>query len=132
MMGQAQYGDVAGKVFAALATRVAAAEAAGVLRANIAVDPGFGFAKEHRDNLKLLLRLPLLLRLRCSVVAGLSRKATIGKLMREADPKARGPGSVMAALRALERGARVVRVHDVRQTRQAIDVWQAMNGDGPE
>ncbi len=132
MMALATYGDVAGEVFAELTTRVAAAETAGVARANIAIDPGFGFAKEHRDNLLLLLRLPLLLGLRCPIVAGLSRKATIGRLMREAEPKARGPGSVVAALYALERGARVVRVHDVRQTRQAIDVWQAMNGGGPE
>ena len=130
MMELARYEDVAGEVFAELAQRVAAAEAAGVSRANIAIDPGFGFAKGNRDNIELLRRLPLLLGLGRPIVAGLSRKAMVGTLMSEADPRARGPGSIAAALYALERGARVVRVHDVRQTRQAMDVWRAMSGDG--
>ncbi len=130
MMELARYEDVAGEVFGELAQRVAAAEAAGVSRANIAIDPGFGFAKGGHDNIELLRRLPLLLGLGRPIVVGLSRKAMIGTLMREADPRARGPGSIAAALYALERGARVVRVHDVRQTRQAIDVWRAVSGYG--
>ena len=128
MMVLAHYGDVAVEVFRELAERLAVAEAGGVPRANIAIDPGFGFAKAHQHNLSLLQRLPLLLGLGCPIIAGLSRKATIGRLTGEADPKAREAGSVAAAIYALERGARIVRVHDVRRTRQAISVWQALNG----
>ena len=125
MRSMAHYEDIAGEVAEELAVRVAAAEAAGIARARIAVDPGFGFAKTAVQNLELLRRLPVLAGLGLRIVAGMSRKNTIGMLTGEDDPKRRGPGSVAAALAAVARGADVVRVHDVRETRQALQVWAA-------
>lgn len=127
MMSLAVYQDVAAEVRAELSERVEAAVAAGVRRQAIMVDPGFGFAKDAGHNLELLERLPLLLGLGCPILAGLSRKATVGMLSGVRDPKRRGPGSLAAALFALQRGARVVRVHDVAETVQAVRVWQGLS-----
>jgi dihydropteroate synthase len=127
MNSLAVYADVAMEVRAELAARVAAAEAAGVARADIMLDPGFGFAKTAAQNIELMRRLPLLRGLGCPVLAGISRKATIGALAGETDPKRRGPGSMAAALFALTRGARVLRVHDVAETVQAVRVWRGFS-----
>ena len=127
MKSLAVYDDVAAEVVAELAERMAAAEAAGIQRHRIAVDPGFGFAKTAAQNLELLQRLPGLLTLGRPVLAGISRKATIGMLTGEAEAGRRDPGSNAAALFALSRGARLLRVHDVRGTRQAVSVWNGLN-----
>ena len=126
MQSLAHYDDVAAEVTAELAAIVARAEAGGIAPHRIALDPGFGFAKHHRHTIDLLRALPKLAALGHPVVAGLSRKGTIGKLTGVADPKQRGPGSVAAALFAVSRGAQVVRVHDVADTRQALCVWAAL------
>lgn len=128
MAGEAAYDDVAVEVAAELAGRVQAALTAGVAAEDIAVDPGFGFAKTAAQDVALLQRLPLLLNLGCAVVVGLSRKRTVGVLSGERRVKRRVAGSVVAGLAALERGARVVRVHDVAEMRQAIRVWTALGG----
>jgi len=114
--------DVAGELDAALA----AAEAAGIARGQIALDPGIGFAKDARQSVALLQRLDRLTGIGCPLVVGLSRKSFIGTLAQETDPRQRLPGSLAAALFALSRGASVVRVHDVRATRQAIAIWSAL------
>ncbi len=126
MASLARYGDVAAEVGAELHARVDAAVAAGVRRSDIMLDPGFGFAKTASHNLDLMRRLPLLLGLGCPLLAGISRKATIGMLSGEPNPAARVSGSVAAALFALDRGARIVRVHDVADTVQAIRVWRGL------
>ncbi len=126
MNGLAVYYDVAQEVVQELADRIAAAEAAGVMRSQIAVDPGFGFAKRAAHSQELLRRLSLLLNLGCPIVAGLSRKGFVGKLAGVADRKARGPASIAAGLVALSRGASILRVHDVAQTVQAVRVWHAL------
>lgn len=128
MDGLARYSDVVGEVFAELALRVTAAEAAGVAREAIAIDPGFGFAKNAGQNLELLRRLPALTGLGRPIVAGISRKSTIGMLTGEQHAARRAPGSVAAALYALAHGARIVRVHDVTETIQAIRVWRGVVG----
>ena len=130
MAAHAAYRDVAGEVADELGGRVEAAVAAGVARADIMIDPGFGFAKSVEHDVELLQRLPLLLNLGCAVMVGLSRKRTVGALGEERRLKRRGAGSVAAALAALDRGARVVRVHDVAETRQAMRVWSALAGAG--
>jgi dihydropteroate synthase len=126
MNHDAQYEDVALEVLAELAARLAAAEAAGIARHRIALDPGIGFAKIGEQNHELLRRLPLLLNLGCPLVVGVSRKRFIGRLAQDAPPKARLPGSLAAGLFALAQGASVLRVHDVAETVQAVRVWRAL------
>ena len=128
MKGLAVYGDVLAEVAAELAARRDAAVAAGVAPEAIMLDLGFGFAKTAEQNLELLRRLPGLLGLGHALCVGISRKATIGMLSGEADPRRRGPGSIAAGLFALDRGARVLRVHDVAETVQAMRVWRGLQG----
>jgi len=127
MMGLAQYQDVAGDVAAELAGRVAAAVAAGVAPAAIALDPGIGFAKGEDANLELLGRLGVLLGLGFPLVVGVSRKAFIGRIGGQAEPRRRLGGSLAAGLACLHAAA-VLRVHDVEQTVQAVRVWRAIHG----
>jgi dihydropteroate synthase len=118
------YDDVVAEVEAFLAGRIAAAEAAGIARDRLWIDPGFGFGKTLDHNLALLRALPRLKEL-APVLAGLSRKRLIGVLSGREPPAERMAGSVAAALRAVQNGARMVRVHDVRETVEALKVWRA-------
>jgi dihydropteroate synthase len=126
MMGLARYDDVAAEVTAELASRIAAAERAGIHREAIAIDPGFGFAKHPPHSLALLRDLARLTALGLPIVAGVSRKGFIGSTGGEPEPARRFPGSIAAGLFALTRGAAVLRVHDVRETVQAVRVWHAL------
>ncbi len=128
MMDLARYDDIAGEVTAELATRIVAAETAGIMRDAIAIDPGFGFAKHPPDSLALLRGLSSLRSLGLPIVAGVSRKGFIGATSGEPDPARRFPGSVAAGLFAVARGASVLRVHDVRETVQAVRMWHALAG----
>ena len=127
MGDHAHYADVAAEVVAELADRVASAEAAGIARASIAVDPGFGFAKDQVGNIALLNRLAVLHNLGCHILAGVSRKRFIGALTGEAVAARRIAGSLAAALAALDRGATILRVHDVAETVQAVHVWRGLH-----
>jgi dihydropteroate synthase len=121
------YTDVVSEVKAFLAERAAACERAGIAEDRIAVDPGFGFGKTVAHNLALLRWLDELVALGYPVVVGLSRKSTIGALTGR-EIGGRVAGSVAAALAAVERGAAIVRVHDVRETVDALNVWRAVEG----
>jgi dihydropteroate synthase len=127
MMGLAAYDDVAMQVTAELAIRIDVAEKAGIRPEAIAIDPGFGFAKQPRHSLALLRNLSRLTALGLPIVAGVSRKGFIGATSGEAQPARRFPGSIAAGLFALSQGAAVLRVHDVRETVQAVRVWHALN-----
>ena len=117
--------DVVAVVTSYLSERAQACERAGIARGRIAVDPGFGFGKTLEHNLQLLRRLDEVVALGYPVIAGLSRKSTIGTLTgRKVDE--RGAGSLAAALSAIARGASLVRVHDVRETVDALKVWDAV------
>ena len=120
------YDDVVADVHRFLAERIFAAEMAGIPKARIVVDPGFGFGKTQDHNLALLARLDKLAELGVPVLAGLSRKRTIGDLTGRADPHARVAGSVAAHLIAAQRGAKLVRVHDVAPTVDALKIWNAV------
>ena len=123
MQDAPHYADVVAEVEAFLAARIAVAVEAGIARERIVIDPGFGFGKTLDHNLALLRALPRLARL-APVLAGLSRKRMIGSLTgREVGDRL--AGSVAAALRAVENGASIVRVHDVAATVDAIKVWKA-------
>jgi dihydropteroate synthase len=127
MMGLADYNDVAAEVTAELATRIEAAGNAGIRNEAIAVDPGFGFAKHPPHSLALLRNLSRLTELGLPIVAGVSRKGFIGATSGEVQPARRFPGSIAAGLFALSQGAQVLRVHDVKETVQAVRVWHALN-----
>jgi dihydropteroate synthase len=127
------YDDVVGEVHRFLTDRLFACELAGIDRRKVMVDPGFGFGKDLEHNLALLRRLERFADLGSGVYAGLSRKSMIGTLTDRKDPAERVAGSVAAALIAVQRGARMVRVHDVAATVDALKVWHAVqSGDKPE
>jgi len=129
MQTNPSYRDVVAEVRAYLAGRVAAAESAGIARDRIVVDPGFGFGKTLEHNLALLAGLRELRLPGVALLAGLSRKAMLGKLTGR-EPHERVHASVAAALAAVQNGAHIVRVHDVAATRDALAVWNAVMGDG--
>ncbi len=128
MADLAQYSDVVAQVRTELLARVAEAEAAGIARHNIAIDPGIGFAKTAEHNILLLRHLEQLAVPDLPMLVGVSRKGFIGTLSQEPDPAKRAGGSVAAALFALVRGAAILRVHDVAETVQAIRVWRGLAG----
>lgn len=118
------YADVVAEVRAFLVARAAACEAAGIARDRIVLDPGFGFGKTLAHNLALLAGLPALAATGYPVLAGLSRKASLGEITGRAVDE-RLAASLAAALAAVARGATLLRVHDVRETRDALAVWLA-------
>ena len=121
-----QYDDVVAEVHRFLAERIFAAEMAGIAKKKIVVDPGFGFGKTRDHNLLLLAQLERFAELGVPLLAGLSRKKTIGELTGREDPHDRVHGSVAAHVIAAQRGARLVRVHDVAATVDALKVWNAV------
>ena len=124
MQRDPHYDDVVGEVFGFLQQRIAAAEQAGIDRSRLTADPGFGFGKTAQHNLTLLRSLREFGKLGVPVLAGLSRKSTLGKLTgRPADERL--AGSLAMALLALQGGATILRVHDVKETRDIIAVWKA-------
>ncbi|HXH01106.1 MAG TPA: dihydropteroate synthase, partial [Xanthomonadaceae bacterium] len=120
------YDDVVAEVHRFLAERIFAAEMAGIARKNIVIDPGFGFGKTREHNLSLLAQLSRFSDLGVPVMAGLSRKKTIGDITGREAPHERLHGSVAAALIAVQRGAMLLRVHDVAATVDALKVWNAV------
>jgi dihydropteroate synthase len=123
MQDNPQYKDVVADVREFLAARVAAAEAAGVARERIVIDPGFGFGKTVEHNLALLRGLNAFTALGVPVLAGLSRKSMIGKLL-GLPVERRLHASVALALLAVQNGARIVRVHDVGPTVEALRMYR--------
>jgi dihydropteroate synthase len=132
MASLAQYDDLVAEVVAELAARVEAAEHAGIARDRIIIDPGIGFAKTAAQNLTLLAQLGAFTALGLPILVGVSRKSFIGMLSGEPDPQLRAPGSIAAALFAAERGASILRVHDVAATVQALRVWTALRESGKQ
>jgi dihydropteroate synthase len=130
MQGDPHYGDVVAEVGDFLAARVEACVAAGIPRARICVDPGIGFGKTVEHNLALLRGLAALRPEGCALLVGASRKGFIGKLSRGEDTSRRLPGSLAVALHAAAAGADVLRVHDVAETRQALEIWRALQAAG--
>ncbi|WP_119392083.1 dihydropteroate synthase [Taklimakanibacter lacteus] len=130
MQDNPAYDDVALDVFDMLAGRIARCEAAGIARQHIAIDPGIGFGKTFAHNLALLSQLTLFHGLGAVLLVGLSRKAFTGALTGEKRAGDRVFGSVGGAVQAALNGAQILRVHDVRATRQALTV--ALAGADPE
>jgi dihydropteroate synthase len=126
MQARAVYDDVLAEVHDHLAARVAAAGAAGIARDRIVVDPGIGFGKTVAHNLTLIRGLAAFHGLGCAVLLGASRKRFIGALGGTEEASDRVAGSVAVALYGAAQGAQVLRVHDVKETVQALRLWSAL------
>ena len=125
MQAAPHYDDVVNEVKVFLQERAAAAIAAGLVKERVVIDPGFGFGKTAQHNLDLLRNLGEFKTLGYAVLAGLSRKSTLGQITgRPANERV--PASIAAALLAVERGASIVRVHDVAATKDALAVLNAL------
>jgi dihydropteroate synthase len=126
MYADARYIDVVAEVRAELEGRIAAAIRAGIRPEQIAIDPGIGFAKQAGHSMAVLRGLSGLKDLGYPLLVGASRKSFIGAIAGEPDPGRRLGGSLAAGLFAVLRGASILRVHDVRETVQALCVWQTL------
>jgi len=127
MQADPQYDDVVTEVHGFLVQRLFAAEMAGIAKKNLLIDLGFGFGKTTAHNITLLARSERFLELGVPMLAGLSRKRSLGELTGRESPAERVAASVAAHLIAVQRGARIVRVHDVAATVDALKVWQAVD-----
>jgi len=128
MQDDPHYDDVVSDVRRFLAERIFACEMSGIDRKRIVVDPGFGFGKTLEHNLVLLRALDQFASLGVPLLVGLSRKAMIGTLTGRGKHDDRAVGSAAAALLAVQKGAAIVRVHDVAATRDALAVWEGVAG----
>ena len=127
MQNNPQYQDVVAEVAGYLKARAQACRAAGIRSERIVLDPGIGFGKNLQHNIQLMRHLPdLKTQTGLPLLIGVSRKRMIGEITGEAEPAQRIHGSVAAALYAAERGAAILRVHDVKATADALKVWQAL------
>lgn len=129
MQHDTRYGDLVGEVAAFLRQRAERAMAAGIPHDRIWIDPGLGFGKAGRDNPRLIAAVPVLRELGFPVLIGASRKSFIGAITGERQADRRVYGSIGAALAAARLGADVLRVHDVRATREALEVYQAIDAE---
>ncbi|KAF0806487.1 dihydropteroate synthase [Alcanivorax xiamenensis] len=125
MQDNPRYQDVTAEVIRFLEERVEACVAAGIARDRLLVDPGFGFAKTVRHNLKLLAEMDQLKRLQLPILVGLSRKSMVGKVL-DRPVEERLPGSLAAAVMCVERGALIVRTHDVKETVDSVRFARAV------
>lgn len=127
MQNNPQYQDVVTEVAGYLKARAQACRAAGIRSERIVLDPGIGFGKNLQHNIQLMRHLPdLQAQTDLPLLIGVSRKRMIGEITGETEPTQRIHGSVAAALYAAERGAAILRVHDVKATADALKVWQAL------
>lgn len=129
MQRQPHYADVVAEVIAFLHARLDAARSAGIPRERLLIDPGFGFGKRLEHNLQLLARLDQIVALGPPVLVGLSRKSMLGAVT-GADVSDRLPAGLAAAVMAFERGATIVRTHDVAPTVQALQMVRAVHQAG--
>ncbi len=125
MQTEPQYGNVVEDIIGFLTTRVNVCRLAGIADERIVVDPGFGFGKTVAQNYALLKSLPELVALGYPVLVGVSRKSMIGQVLK-VPIETRDPASAVLAGFAVERGAQILRVHNVALTRQAIDLALAL------
>jgi dihydropteroate synthase len=129
MQKDPHYGDTLIEIYDWLAERIAFAEAAGIARSRLIVDPGIGFGKKLRHNLQILNGLALFHGLGCPILLGASRKRIIGALSNEAPVDKRLGGSVALALHGAQMGVQLLRVHDVPETLQALRIWRGLRDE---
>ena len=129
MQQDPRYDDVVAEVFSFLKERAAACERSGIARERIVLDPGFGFGKTLEHNLALLRSLPELKAAGFPVLAGWSRKSSLGRITGRVEAGERLAASLAMALLSLQGGATILRVHDVRETKDVVQVWKAYQGE---
>lgn len=129
MQDNPHYDDVLLDVYDFLEQRVAVAEAAGIPRDRIVLDPGIGFGKTQAHNLALLRRVSLFHALGCALLLGVSRKGLIGRIGNASEPRERVHGSIAVALAGIAQGVQITRVHDIKETKQAVALWQAVTNE---
>jgi dihydropteroate synthase len=129
MQQHPEYGNVVKEVIDFLDARIRICEQAGIPARHLVVDPGFGFGKTLPHNLQLVRELDKLHRLGRPVLVGLSRKSMIGTLTGNPDPKQRLAGSLALAWACVQRGAKILRVHDVKETVDSLKIFQAIQGE---
>jgi dihydropteroate synthase len=132
MQQDPRYSDLMGEILAYLEEGIAKATAAGVSLEQIVVDPGFGFGKTPEHNLELLRRLAELRSLGCGLLIGTSRKSTLGKLVGDLPPEERVEATAASVALAIQAGADIVRVHDVRYMARVARVADAIVRPGPK
>ncbi len=120
------YDDVLLDVYDYLEDRINYALAGGIKRKDIIVDPGIGFGKTTAHNISLIRKASLFHSLGCPVLYGVSKKRFIGDIGKAPNPSNRFPGSIAVALELIRQGVQVIRVHDVKETKQAFDLWEAI------
>ncbi len=126
MQNNTSYDDVLLDVYDYLNDCIEFAIAGGIKKENIIIDPGIGFGKTSHQNILLIRKASLFHSLGCPILYGVSRKSFIGKLGRAADPADRFPGSIAVAIELIRQGVQLIRVHDVLETRQALDLVEAI------
>jgi dihydropteroate synthase len=131
MQDKPSYKDIPGNILDFLSARIAACREAGINDQSIAIDPGFGFGKTYEHNVRLLARLERFQELAMPLVVGMSRKSTLGALTGKAVDK-RLPSGIAAAVLAVERGANIVRTHDVDETVDALKIASAVMWSGKD
>lgn len=129
MQDDPRYGDVVLDVYDYLADRIAVANAAGIPSSKIMIDPGIGFGKTQEHNLLLLRKISIFHSLGCPILLGVSRKRFIGAIGGAEDAPDRTAGSVAVAMAAVSQGVQMLRVHDVAETRQALNLHMAVTTD---
>ncbi len=132
MQDAPNFDDVVLNVYDYLEARIDACEAAGISRENLIADPGIGFAKTPDHNADLLSALAMFHGLGVPLLLGISRKSFIGHFSDGEAAEDRLPGSLAAALWGTAQGAAILRVHDIAETRQALNIWQTCSGAAPE
>ena len=123
MQEMPHYENVLLDVYDYLEGKITEAESKGISRGKIMVDPGIGFGKSSRHNIEIIKKAGLFLGLGCPLMVGLSRKSFIGEILSESLPSARLAGSIAAMLKTLSSGVNIFRVHDVKETADAIKIW---------
>ncbi len=128
MMKNNNYKDVVLDVYDFLEERIQFCLNNGIKKNKIIIDPGIGFGKNSDQNLKILKNIALFHGLGCPIMLGVSRKRFISAFSSsESEPKKRFPGSISAALHGINNGVQIIRVHDVKETKQALDIWNTIN-----
>ncbi len=127
MMRKTNYFDVVLDVYDFLEERIKFCESNGIEKKNIIIDPGVGFGKNIDDNIKLLKQLSIFHTLECPIMLGISRKRFISTINKDSEPKDRLGGTISTTIHAMMQGIQIHRVHDVKEARQAIDVFEKLN-----
>ncbi len=127
MMNKTNYSNVVLDVYDFLEERIKFCESKGIDKKNIIIDPGVGFGKNLEDNIKLLKQLSIFHTLECPIMLGISRKRFISAINKDSDPKDRLGGTISTTIHAMMQGIQIHRVHDVKEARQAIDVFKKLN-----